>query len=119
MQGRHSEATIAKSSISEMRGKIGYAPLQKLVARACLPLADAKRQPDAFYAGLRLVATDGSNLEVADEPGNVQAFGYPGSRSKEAGVRSCTITPNPVTSSYGKTSSHRAIRRSLSRDLAW
>ncbi len=87
MQGRHSEATIAKSSISEMRGKIGYAPLQKLVARACLPLADAKRQPDAFYAGLRLVATDGSNLEVADEPGNVQAFGYPGSRSKEAGVK--------------------------------
>ena len=28
MQGHDSEMTIAKSSISEMRGKIGYAPLQ-------------------------------------------------------------------------------------------
>ena len=85
MQGHASEATIAKSSISEMRGKIGSAPLQSLVARACLPLADSKRHPDAFYAGLRLVAIDGSNLEVADEPDNVKAFGYPGSRTGHAG----------------------------------
>lgn len=85
MQGHDAQATIAKSSISEMRGKIGYAPLQRLVARACLPLADAKLHPDAFYAGLRLIAIDGSNLEVADEPGNVSAFGYPGSRTGHAG----------------------------------
>lgn len=85
MQGHDSEMRIAKSSISEMRGKIGYAPLQSLIARACLPLADAKRHPDAFHAGLRLVAIDGSNLEVTDEPGNVKAFGYPGSRTGHAG----------------------------------
>lgn len=85
MQGHDSEATIAKSSISEMRSKIGYAPLQSLVARACRPLADASLHPDAFYAGLRLVAIDGSNLEVADEPDNVKAFGYPGSRTGHAG----------------------------------
>ena len=85
MQGNGSEATIAKSSISEMRGKIGYAPLQALVARACLPLSLATRHPDAFYAGLRLVAIDGSNLEVADEPDNIKAFGYPGSRTGHAG----------------------------------
>ncbi len=85
MQGHDAQATIAKSSISEMRGKIGYAPLQSLMARACLPLADANRHPDAFYAGLRLVAIDGSNLEVADEPGNVKTYGYPGSRTGHAG----------------------------------
>ena len=85
MQGNGSEVTVAKSPISEMRGKIGYAPLQALVARACIPLADAKRHPDAFYAGLRLVAMDGSNLEVADEPDNIAAFGYPGSRTGHAG----------------------------------
>jgi hypothetical protein len=85
MQGNDSEVTIAKSSISEMRSKIGYAPLQSLAARACLPLADAKRHPDTFYAGLRLVAIDGSNLEVADEADNVKAFGYPGSRTGHAG----------------------------------
>ena len=85
MQGHDSEMTIAKSSISEMRGKIGYAPLQNLVARACQPLADTKRHPDAFYAGLRLVAIDGSNLEVPDEPDNIKTFGYPGSRTGHAG----------------------------------
>ena len=85
MQGHDLDVTIAKSSISEMRGKIGSAPFQSLVARACLSLADASRHPDAFYAGLRLVAIDGSNLEVADEPDNVKAFGYPGSRTGHAG----------------------------------
>ncbi len=85
MQGHDAAVTIAKSSISEMRGKIGSAPLQSLVARACLPLAAATRHPDAFYAGLRLVALDGSNLEVADEPDNISAFGYPGSRTGHAG----------------------------------
>ena len=85
MQGNDSQATIAKSSISEMRGKLGYAPLQTLLKRACIPLADAKHHPDAFYGGLRLVAIDGSNLEVADEPDNIKAFGYPGSRTGHAG----------------------------------
>jgi hypothetical protein len=85
MQGHDAAVTIAKSSLSEMRGKIGAAPLQALVARACVPLAEARRQPDAFYAGLRVVAIDGSNLEVADEPDNITAFGYPGSRTGHAG----------------------------------
>jgi hypothetical protein len=84
MQGHDSEVTIAKSSLSEMRGKIGAGPLQTLVARACIPLADATRHPDAFYAGLRVVAIDGSNLDVADEPANISAFGYPGSRTGHA-----------------------------------
>lgn len=53
MQGNGSEATIAKSSISEMRGKIGGAPLQALVARACITLSLKTHHPDAFYAGLR------------------------------------------------------------------
>ena len=61
MQGHDSEMTVAKSSISEMRAKIGYAPLQSLMA------------------------IDGSNLEVADEPDNIKTFGYPGSRTGHAG----------------------------------
>ena len=52
MQGRidddGAEVTIAKSSISEMRTKIGYKPLQSLAAQACMPLADAKRHPDGI-----------------------------------------------------------------------
>jgi len=85
MQGRETDITVTKSSISELRTKIGYKPLQSLVTCACPPLADPKRHPDAFYAGLRLVAIDGSNFEVPDEAKNVTAFGYPGSRTGHAG----------------------------------
>jgi hypothetical protein len=115
MQGHDSEVTIAKSSISEMRGKIGYAPLQNLVARACLPLADAKRHPDAFYAGLRLVAIDGSNLEVADEPDNVKAFGYPSSHTGHAGY------PQAQCAVLVECASHAIIAANLGayREAEW
>lgn len=115
MQGNDTEVTIAKSSISEMRGKIGYAPLQDLVARACVPLADAKRHPDAFYAGLRLVAIDGSNLEVADEPDNVKAFGYPGSRTGQAGY------PQAQCAVLVECASHAIIAANLGayREAEW
>ena len=37
--------------------------------------------PEAFYRGLRLMAMDGSNFELADEADNVTQFGRPGSRT--------------------------------------
>lgn len=83
-RGRISAPTVAKSSISAARSKLGVAPLIELHRRSCLPLADAQRQPEAFYAGLRLVAIDGSNFEVPDEAANAVAFGYPGSRTGHA-----------------------------------
>jgi len=84
LQGSQAAPTLAKSSISAARGKIGCAPLQVLHERACVPLANAKAQPHAFYAGLRLVAIDGSNFEVPDEAANAAEFGYPGSRTGHA-----------------------------------
>jgi len=55
------------------------------VQRCCVPLANADDHPQAFYAGLRLVAIDGSCFELPDEADNAQAFGYPGSRTSVAG----------------------------------
>jgi hypothetical protein len=76
---------VVKSSISQLRHKIGAAPLASLMHRACVPLADESIHPDAFFAGLRLVALDGSTFEVPDEADNVKHFGYPGSRNGHAG----------------------------------
>lgn len=84
MQGSQARPALAKSSISNARRKIGYAPLQALHERACAPLANASALPHAFYSGLRLVAIDGSNFEVPDEADNAAAFGYPGSRTGRA-----------------------------------
>lgn len=76
---------ISKVSISKLRSRIGAEPVAELARQCCVPLADARRQPEAFYAGLRLVAIDGSCLEVPDETDNAEAFGYPGSRTSVAG----------------------------------
>lgn len=83
--GSAEPAPVAKSSISALRSRIGAAPLGELLQRCCVPLADAKAHPQAFYAGLRLVAIDGSNFELPDEADNVKHFGYPGSRTGHAG----------------------------------
>lgn len=76
---------VAKSSISGLRSKIGAAPLRDLVQRCCVPMADERVHPRAFYAGLRLVALDGSCFELPDEQDNVAQFGRPGSRTGVSG----------------------------------
>jgi hypothetical protein len=83
--GAAEPAAVGKSSISALRTRIGAAPLADLVQRCCLPLAEPQEHPDAFYAGLRLVALDGSCFELPDEADNASAFGYPGSRTSVAG----------------------------------
>ena len=72
---------VSKSSVSAARSKLGVVPLKRLHERACVALADPGRQPEAFYAGLRLVALDASHFELPDEPDNRVAFGRPGSRT--------------------------------------
>ena len=84
LQGSQAVASVAKSSISAARSKIGYAPLQSIHETACVALGQPDTQPHAFYAGLRLVAIDGSNVEIPDEAANVAAFGRPGSRTGRA-----------------------------------
>lgn len=82
--GATEPARVAKSSISGLRSRIGAAPLAELVRRCCVPLADPDGTAEAFFAGRRLVALDGSNFELADEPDNEAQFGRPGSRTGHA-----------------------------------
>jgi len=90
---------VAKSSISGLRSKIGAAPLRDLVERCCVPMADEHVHPRAFYAGLRLVALDGSCFELPDEEDNVAQFGRPGSRTGVSGYPQarCAVLVECVT----------------------
>ena len=76
--------TVVKSAISKARSRLTWKALRAIAQRCLRPLAQPE-QPHAFFAGYRLVAMDGSNFEVPDEEANVQAFGYPGSRTGQAG----------------------------------
>ena len=90
---------VAKSSISGLRSKIGAAPMRDLVLRCCVPLANIESHPEAFYAGFRLVAIDGSTFELPDEADNVAQFGRPGSRTGQAGYpqAQCAVLVECVT----------------------
>ena len=83
--GATEPARVSSASISVARSKIGAAPLQELVRRCCVPMAEPRFHPEAFYRGLRLVAMDGSNFELPDEADNEAHFGRPGSRTGVAG----------------------------------
>ena len=90
---------VSKVSISLARSKIGAAPVQDLVRRCCVPMADERFHPEAFYRGMRLVAMDGSNFELPDEADNEAHFGRPGSRTGVAGYpqAQCAVLVECVT----------------------
>jgi Insertion element 4 transposase N-terminal/Transposase DDE domain len=66
-----------KSSIARARARLGPAPLRELFVQVARPLA-TQATPGAWYRGWRLLALDGTTLDVPDTPTNLAAFGRPG-----------------------------------------
>jgi Insertion element 4 transposase N-terminal len=73
-----------KSSIARARARLGPAPLRALFMEVARPLATPATK-GAWYRGWRLVALDGTTLDVPDTPANVAAFGRPGGGRAQAG----------------------------------
>lgn len=67
----------SKAGISHARDRLGWEPLAKLFARVARPLA-VPGTPGAWLAGRRLVAVDGTCLDLADTLENDGCFGRPG-----------------------------------------
>lgn len=70
-------ATVTKGAISQARGQVGIAPLRQLYQEQVGPHGPVG-MPGVWYAGLRVMAIDGSTLDMPDEVANAQHFGYPG-----------------------------------------
>ena len=66
------------AAITQARARLGAEPLVTLFDRACVPVA-SPATPGALWRGLRLVAMDGTTLDVADTDDNDAEFGRPGS----------------------------------------
>ena len=66
----------SKSAISQACTRLGSQAMRQLAERVLRPLA-APGAPGAWYRGLRVMALDGSCMEVADESANAAFFGYP------------------------------------------
>jgi len=74
--GRVDAVQASKSAISQARSRLGSDVMQQLADRVLRPLA-APGAPGAWYNGLRVMALDGSCMDVADERANAEFFGYP------------------------------------------
>ncbi|WP_427136499.1 IS4 family transposase [Pseudarthrobacter sp. S9] len=70
-------APPSKSAIFQARARLGYEPMRDLFTRAVRPLA-APGTPGSFLAGRRLLAVDGTCLDLADTPRNEEFFSRPG-----------------------------------------
>ena len=66
-----------KAAISHARGRLGPEPMAALFTRVARALA-TPQTPGCFLAGRRLVAIDGTCLDLADTPRNDAHFGRPG-----------------------------------------
>ncbi|HEY1392168.1 MAG TPA: IS4 family transposase [Methylibium sp.] len=75
--GRGQAVQASKSAISQARTRLGPQVMQRLAQAVLRPLAEPGA-PGAWYRGLRVMALDGSCLDVADEQANAEFFGYPG-----------------------------------------
>ena len=59
---------ISDSAASQRRLTMPWEVFEAILAQALVPLADPQRQPEAFYAGLRLVGIDGTQFSCANTP---------------------------------------------------
>ena len=67
----------SKSAIFQARARLGAEPVAGLFERVAVPLAEADAL-GAWLAGRRLVAIDGTCLDLADTAENAEWFGRPG-----------------------------------------
>lgn len=68
--------SVTAGAICQARERLGARPLVALFRQVCRPLA-TPATPGAFFAGLRVMALDGTKLNLADTPANARAFGRP------------------------------------------
>jgi hypothetical protein len=69
-------------AITRARQRLGAEPLRRLFVEVARPLATQDTQ-GAWYRGLRVLAIDGTTLDVPDSPANAQAFGRPATHRGE------------------------------------
>ncbi len=66
----------SKSTLSQARQRLTARPLRQLFLETSKPMA-TDRTRGAFYKGMRLMAIDGTRLDVPDTKANAKAFGRP------------------------------------------
>lgn len=77
------DAVVSKAAITAARQRVGVEPLKQLYAEQVKPIGPAG-MVGVWYRQYRVMAMDGSTLDVPDETANGERFGYPGASRGEA-----------------------------------
>ena len=72
----------SKCAIFQARARLGPEPLEELFKKVATPLAK-EGTPGSWLGGRRVIAIDGTCLDVADTPENAAFFGRPGVKKGE------------------------------------
>jgi hypothetical protein len=97
----------SKSAIFQARARLGAEPVEALFRRVARPLASPAVE-GSWVAGRRLVAIDGTSLDVADTAGNDEWFGRPGVNKGERAA-----FPQARLVALGECGSHAIIDAEL------
>ncbi len=84
---------VSAGALCQARYRLGARPLALLFRRVCHPLA-TPATPGAYLSGLRLMALDGTTLDVPDTPANVSTFGRQPTPRGAAPGRGCNSSPS-------------------------
>lgn len=76
------DAVVSKAAITAARQRVGVEPLKQLYAEQVKPIGPPE-MAGVWYRGYRVMAIDGSTLDVPDEVANGERFGYPGASRGE------------------------------------
>jgi hypothetical protein len=111
----------AESTLAERRTALGWPAFAQLLRQALRPLALLKRNPEAFWHGLRLVAWDGTQFSLTNTPQVQAKFPKAATRRKKAAWAKMTAVVlleiglhNPLAAAVGE---HGQSEYALTRDL--
>ena len=95
---------VSKGALCQARYRLGAGPLVALFKRVCnKPLAEPETTPEAFLFGLRLMAVDGTVLDLPDTPENVRVFG------KHNSARGSSAWPQARVVAISECSTHAVL----------
>jgi hypothetical protein len=101
LQGNAATKVASKAAIAQARQRLGAEPLRHLWVKNARPMAQVATSPGAFYRDLRLVALDGSTLDVPDTAANRAHFGKPGASRGEAAFPQLRLVGMIETGTHG------------------
>lgn len=112
---------ISDSALSQRRENIPWLVFEQILDCALAPKADAKKHPEAFYQGLRLMGIDGSQFSVSNTPQNKRSFIKAAARRMKAAFGKVGVSVltelglhNPVAATVGAAGMSEQV---LSRPL--